>query len=29
MKILLDECLPIDFRRSFPIYDVRTAQWAG
>jgi predicted nuclease of predicted toxin-antitoxin system len=27
MKILLDECLPLDFRRSFP--GAQTAQWAG
>jgi predicted nuclease of predicted toxin-antitoxin system len=29
MKILLDECLPLDFRRSFPRHDAHTAQWAG
>ncbi len=29
MKILLDECLPIDFRHSFPQYQAHTAQWAG
>lgn len=29
MKILLDECLPIDFRHSFPNHDAHTAQWAG
>jgi predicted nuclease of predicted toxin-antitoxin system len=29
MKILLDECLPLDFRHSFPTHDVHTAQWAG
>ena len=29
MKILLDECLPVDFRRSFPAHEVHTAQWAG
>ena len=29
MKILLDECLPLDFRHSFPAHDVHTAQWAG
>jgi predicted nuclease of predicted toxin-antitoxin system len=29
MKILLDECLPLDFRRSFPVHDAHTAQWAG
>ena len=29
MRILLDECLPLDFRRSFPNHDAHTAQWAG
>jgi hypothetical protein len=29
MKILLDECLPLDFRLSFPGHEVHTAQWAG
>lgn len=29
MKLLLDECLPLDFRRSFPEYETHTAQWAG
>jgi len=29
MKILLDECLPLDFRHSFPTHDTHTAQWAG
>jgi predicted nuclease of predicted toxin-antitoxin system len=29
MKILLDECLPLDFRHSFPGHDAHTAQWAG
>jgi len=29
MKILLDECLPLDFRHSFSTYDAHTAQWAG
>jgi len=29
MKILLDECLPLDFRHSFPHHDAHTAQWAG
>ncbi len=29
MKLLLDECLPLDFRRSFPNHDAHTAQWAG
>lgn len=29
MKILLDECLPLDFRHSFANHDAHTAQWAG
>ena len=29
MKILLDECLPLDFRHSFPNQNAQTAQWAG
>ena len=29
MKILLDECLPLGFRHSFPQHEVHTAQWAG
>src|SRR5688572_4405844 len=29
MKILLDECVPLDFRHSLPEHDVHTAQWAG
>jgi hypothetical protein len=29
MKILLDECLPLDFRRSFRNHEAHTAQWAG
>lgn len=29
MKILLDECLPVDFRHSFALHDVHTVQWAG
>src|SRR5579864_4725407 len=29
MKILLDECLPLDFRHSFLAHDAHTAQWAG
>ncbi len=29
MKILLDECLPVDFRHSFPSHEVHTPQWAG
>jgi predicted nuclease of predicted toxin-antitoxin system len=29
MKILLDECLPVDFRRNFTSHDAHTVQWAG
>ena len=29
MKILLDECLPLDLRHSFPEHETHTAQWAG
>ncbi len=29
MKILLDECLPVDFRYSFPSHDAHSAEWAG
>jgi len=29
VKILLDECLPVDFRHSFSNHDTHTAQWAG
>jgi predicted nuclease of predicted toxin-antitoxin system len=29
MKILLDECLPIDFRHSFPGHETHTVEWAG
>ena len=29
MKILMDECLPLDFRHSFPGHDVHSAEWAG
>lgn len=29
MKILLDECLPLDFRHSFSGHEAHTAQWAG
>lgn len=28
MKILLDECLPLDLRHSFPNHDAHTVQWA-
>jgi predicted nuclease of predicted toxin-antitoxin system len=29
VKILLDECLPIDFRHSFPTHEAHTVEWAG
>ncbi|MFN0101959.1 MAG: hypothetical protein ACKV2U_07705 [Bryobacteraceae bacterium] len=29
MKILLDECLPLDFRHSFAGHEAHTVQWAG
>jgi predicted nuclease of predicted toxin-antitoxin system len=29
MKILLDECLPLDFRHSFPRHEAHSAEWAG
>ena len=29
MKILLDECLPVDFRHSFPNHEAHTVDWAG
>ncbi|MDX1983506.1 MAG: hypothetical protein SFV51_24755 [Bryobacteraceae bacterium] len=29
MKILLDECLPVGFRQSFPDYETHSAEWAG
>lgn len=29
MKILLDECLPLDFRHSFPNHDCHTTEFAG
>ncbi len=29
MKILLDECLPVDFRHHLPGHEVHTADWAG
>jgi predicted nuclease of predicted toxin-antitoxin system len=29
MKILLDECLPVDFRHSFPSYEAHSVEWAG
>jgi predicted nuclease of predicted toxin-antitoxin system len=29
MKILLDECLPLDFRHSFSGHEAQSAEWAG
>lgn len=29
MKILLDKCLPVDFRHQLPGYEVDSAEWAG
>ncbi len=29
MKILLDECVPQDFRKQLPPYDPHTVGWAG
>src|ERR1017187_2518012 len=29
MKILLDECLPLDFRHNFPSHEAHTVQRAG
>jgi hypothetical protein len=29
MKILLDDCPPLDFRHSFPGHDAHSAEWAG
>lgn len=29
MKILLDECPPLDLRRHLPRHEVHTAEWAG
>jgi predicted nuclease of predicted toxin-antitoxin system len=29
VKILLDECLPLDLRYSFPNHEAHTVQWAG
>jgi predicted nuclease of predicted toxin-antitoxin system len=29
MKILLDECLPVDFRHHLPDHEVHSAEWAG
>jgi predicted nuclease of predicted toxin-antitoxin system len=29
MKILLDECLPLDLRHSFPGHEAHTVEWAA
>jgi predicted nuclease of predicted toxin-antitoxin system len=29
MKILLDECLPLSFRHSFPDHEAHSVDWAG
>src|ERR1039457_5389918 len=29
MKVLLDECLPVDFRHSFPGHEAHSVEWAG
>jgi predicted nuclease of predicted toxin-antitoxin system len=29
MKVLLDECLPLDFRHSLSGHEARTVVWAG
>lgn len=29
MKVLLDECLPLDLRHHFPGHEAHTVQWAG
>jgi predicted nuclease of predicted toxin-antitoxin system len=29
MKILLDECLPLDFRHKLTDHETHTAEWAG
>jgi hypothetical protein len=29
VKILLDECMPLDFRHSFPDHECHTAEWVG
>jgi len=29
VKILLDECLPVDLRHSFSVHEAHTAEWAG
>jgi hypothetical protein len=29
MKVLLDECLPLDFRHELQGHDAHTVRWAG
>jgi predicted nuclease of predicted toxin-antitoxin system len=29
MKVLLDECLPVDFRHHFPAHEVHSVDYAG
>jgi predicted nuclease of predicted toxin-antitoxin system len=29
LKLLLDECLPVDFRHSFAGHNAHTVEWAG
>ena len=29
MKVLLDECLPVDFRHHLPGHEVHSVDWAG
>lgn len=29
MRVLLDECLPLDLRHSFTSHNAHTAEWAG
>src|SRR5258706_14495504 len=29
VKILLDECLPLDFRHSFPGHEAHSGEWPG
>jgi predicted nuclease of predicted toxin-antitoxin system len=29
VKILIDECLPVDLRHSFSAHEAHTAEWAG
>jgi predicted nuclease of predicted toxin-antitoxin system len=29
VRILLDECIPVDFRHGFPDHEVHSVRWAG